>query len=151
MSTFTDYIKEQEELQILNAEKTKKEKLADFIRTIEDLNDEKFKAFAVDELGMEDAEAETLAYKMLKAFLLANDQDGDGEPDGDLEDLEDLGDDIPLIGLDDVLDDDEPVEEEEEIETSGDDKRAKMLDVLSKKDGGVEKAKNRADKLSATK
>jgi len=70
MKSFQSYIKEQEELAIVKVEEDKKQKLADFIRKIDDLNDEKFHRFAIDELGMSEPEAETLAYKMLKAFLL---------------------------------------------------------------------------------
>ena len=83
--SFKEYIKEQEELQILDQEKTKKQKLADFFRSMEDLNDDKFREFAVNELGMEEEEAETIVYKMLRDFLLKNDEDGDGVPDEDLE------------------------------------------------------------------
>ena len=79
--SFKDYIKEQEELVILNKENDKKEKIADLIRSMEDLNDEKFHDFAVNELGMEESEAEALVYKMLRDFLLAGDKDEDAIPD----------------------------------------------------------------------
>ena len=65
MKSFQSYIKEQEELAIVKVEEDKKQKLADFIRKIDDLNDEKFHTFAVDELGMSEDEAESLVYKML--------------------------------------------------------------------------------------
>jgi hypothetical protein len=115
--SFKNYVKEQEELVILDQEKTKKQKVADLIRTMEDLNDEKFRGFAKDELGMEEAEAEALVYKMLRDFLLAGDKDEDGIPDG----IEDLDLDADALDIDDVeLDVDElPVvgdEEEDDIE-----------------------------------
>ncbi len=67
--SFSEYVKEQEELQILDQENSKRSKLADFLKTIDDLNDEKFKAFAMDELGMDGGEAEAVVYKMLRDFL----------------------------------------------------------------------------------
>ena len=109
--SFTEYLKEQEELQIVQAEEGRKEKLADFVKTIEDLNDEKFRAFAIDELGMEEAEAEVVVYKMLRDFLLAGDKDGDGEPDELGAELE-LGGEDDLEGIDTELSvDDVEVEE----------------------------------------
>jgi hypothetical protein len=81
MKSFQSYIKEQEELAIVKVEEDKKQKLADFIRKIDDLNDEKFHAFAVDELGMSEDEAETLAYKMLKAVLLKAEAEPEIVPD----------------------------------------------------------------------
>ena len=104
--SFKEYIKEQEELQILDQEQTKKQKLADFFRTMEDLNDDKFRAFASDELGMEEDEAETIVYKMLRDFLLKDDKDEDGIPDedGDM-DIDDLDtDDLASDLADDALD-----------------------------------------------
>ena len=80
--SFKDYIKEQEELAIVQVEQGNKEKLVDFLKTIEELNDTKFHNFAIEELGMEEAEAETIVYKMLRDFLLKHDKDGDGIPDG---------------------------------------------------------------------
>ncbi len=76
-----EYMREQEELKILDQEQTKKQKLADFFRTMQDLNDEKFKEFATNELGMDEEEAETIVFKMLRDFLLKNDEDEDGVPD----------------------------------------------------------------------
>ena len=80
------YMKEQEELVILQKDDENKTKLADFIRTIDDLNDDRFKEFATDELGMSEDEAETIVFKMLKDFLLTNDKDEDGIPDDLLDD-----------------------------------------------------------------
>ena len=103
MMSFKGYLKEQEELAIVKVEEDKKQKLADFIRKIDDLNDEKFHKFAVDELGMSEDEAETLAYKMLKAFLLKAETEPEIVPD---ELGLDLGDDGAL-GLGDELGSDE--------------------------------------------
>jgi hypothetical protein len=103
MISFKGYLKEQEELAIVKVEEDKKQKMADFIRKIDDLNDEKFHKFAVEELGMDPDEAETLAYKMLKAFLLK----AEDEPEIVPAELGlDLGDDGAL-GLGDELGDDE--------------------------------------------
>lgn len=107
MMSFKGYLKEQEELAIVKVEEDKKQKLADFIRKIDDLNDEKFHTFAVDELGMSEDEAETLAYKMLKAFLLKAEAEPEIVPDelgldlGDAEGEEGLGDD--LAGEEDIM------------------------------------------------
>jgi len=104
--SFKDYIKEQEDLIVLDQEKTKKQKIADLIRTMEDINDEKFHDFAVNELGMEEAEAEALVYKMLRDFLLTNDNDEDGIPD----DLE-IGDEFATDDMDtDIV----PVDDDED-------------------------------------
>lgn len=91
--SFKDYLNEQEELVVVQAEDERNTKLADFIKTMDDLNDEKFHDFAVNELGMGESEAETLVYQMLKKFLVAHDEDGDGIPDelGGEEDLEGEG------------------------------------------------------------
>ena len=102
--SFKEYLQEQEDLIVVQAEADKKEKLANFIRTVEKLNDEAFHAFAKEELGMEEDEAETLAYKMLKAFLTTNDENEDGIPD-------DL-----LVGGDEDDEDGEGFEEEPEPE-----------------------------------
>ena len=99
MISFKNYIKEQEELAIVKVEEDKKQKLADFIRKIEDLNDEKFHKFAIEELGMSEPEAETLAYKMLKAFLLKAEEEPEIVPDELGLDLSDGGD----IGMEDDL------------------------------------------------
>ena len=99
MKSFQKYLKEQEELALVKVEEDKRQKLADFIRKIDDLNDEKFHRFAIEELGMEEPEAETLAYKMLKAFLLANDKNQDGIPDTGVDELEDaLGGEVEDLG-----------------------------------------------------
>jgi len=95
------YMKEQEELVILQKDNENKTKLADFIRTIDDLNDERFKEFAIDELGMSEDEAETIVFKMLKDFLLTNDKDEDGIPD-DLLDDEESGDMLPATEEDEL-------------------------------------------------
>jgi len=71
--SFKKYLREQEEVAILKVENDKKSKLVDFIKTIDDLNDSKFKEFAVSELGMTDDEADTVVFKMLKDFLLKGD------------------------------------------------------------------------------
>ena len=98
--SFKEYVKEQEELVVLDQEKSKKQKIADLIRSMEDLNDEKFRGFAKDELGMEDAESEALVYKMLRDFLLASDANEDGIPDAlDGDGGEGLGDLEGLAGL----------------------------------------------------
>ena len=98
--SFKDYVKEQEDLVILDQEKTKKQKVADLIRTMEDLNDEKFRGFAKEELGMEDAESEALVYKMLRDFLLASDSATD-----EIDAVGDIGiDDITVGGIDDIDD-----------------------------------------------
>lgn len=122
--SFKEYVKEQEELVVLDQEKSKKQKVADLIRTMEDLNDEKFRGFAKEELGMEEPEAEALVYKMLRDFLLAGDKDEDGIPDAlDGEGGEELGDldglgglealgDIEIGGEDEEI----PAEDEEEEE-----------------------------------
>ena len=120
--SFKNYLKEQEELQIVQAEEDSKSKLVNFIKTIENLNDEKFRQFAVDELGMTSDEAETVVYKMLRDFLLTNDDGGAeisdevglddlgglGDELGGLGDTEDVGDefgdDIGIGGLDDEED-----------------------------------------------
>jgi len=104
--SFKDYVKEQEELVVLDQEKTKKQKVADLIRTMEDLNDEKFRGFAKEELGMEDAESEALVYKMLRDFLLAS--DAVEEPAmGGLDDVSSVVDvdNVDDIGVDDVAGD----------------------------------------------
>jgi hypothetical protein len=103
MVSFKGYLKEQEELAIVKVEEDKKQKMADFIRKIDDLNDEKFHKFAVDELGMDPDEAETLAYKMLKAFLLKAEEEPDIIPTELGLDLGDGG----ALGLGDELGDDE--------------------------------------------
>lgn len=94
--SFKDYVKEMEDLEITQAEDDRKAKIADFIRTIEDLNDEKFHSFAIDELGMDENEAEVVVYKMLRDFLLSGDKDEDGIPDdllgGDEDEVEVDGD-----------------------------------------------------------
>lgn len=116
MISFKGYIKEQEELALVKVEEDKKQKLADFIRKIDDLNDEKFHKFAIDELGMSEPEAETLAYKMLKAFLLKAEDEPSIVP-SDLEiDLGDEGgemeDDLAGLGGEEDLLGDEEVEED---------------------------------------
>ena len=109
MQSFKQYMKELEELEIAKVEDNKNTKLADFIRTIEDLNDEKFRRFATDELGMSEEEAESIVYKMLRDFLLKFDKNENGEAD----DL-DLGDSEDETGEDDMDIDTADVEEEEE-------------------------------------
>jgi len=105
MMSFKGYLKEQEELAIVKVEEDKKQKMADFIRKIDDLNDEKFHKFAVEELGMDPDEAETLAYKMLKAFLLKAETEPEIVPDELGLDLGDGGD--GALGLGDELGADE--------------------------------------------
>jgi len=126
--SFKKYVKEQEDLVIVNQEKSKKQKVADLIRTMEELNNEKFRDFAVNELGLEDAEAETIVYKMLRDFLLAGeananvpapmdtapvdmdmgadmDMDMDADMDADMDtDMDDMEDDME--DMDDDMEDD---------------------------------------------
>ena len=67
---------------------------------MEDLNDEKFRGFAKEELGMEDAESEALVYKMLRDFLLASDSATD-----EIDAVGDIAiDDIEVGGIDDIDD-----------------------------------------------
>ena len=96
--SFQEYLKEQDELMIIQADDERKSKISDFVKTIEDLNDEKFKDFAVNELGMSEDEAQVVVYKMLRDFILSNDKDGDGEPDGDEIDID--------VDIEDDMDDD---------------------------------------------
>lgn len=107
--SFTAYLKEQEELKVKELELSKKEKVADFIRTIEDLSDSKFHDFAVKELGMEEDEAETIVYKMLRDFLLAGDKDEDGIPD----ELMAMGDEEGVEGEEEPIADELPDEDED--------------------------------------
>lgn len=118
--SFTQFLNEMEEERVRELELSKKEKVADFIRTIEGLTDEKFRDFAVNELGMDDTEADTIVYKMLRDFLLAGDKDEDGIPDelqGDEEGG--LGDEI--ADVDEKLPSDELGDEGELGDEMGDD------------------------------
>jgi len=138
--SFKEYIREQEELKLLDQEKTKKQKLADFFRSMQDLNDEKFHEFATDELGMDEEEAETIVYKMLRDFLLKNDENEDGIPD-DIED-ELLGDTDEV--LDDLDDNDEVLDDLGEAELPFN-KRFN----LSNSSGGTQNTQELAQKLMA--
>ena len=120
--SFKQYVKEQEELLMLSQETSKREKIADLIRTMEDINNEKLRDFAINELGMSEEEAEALVYKMLRDYLLAGDKEETIVPDEDDlgsidaididggdefdDDMEDMGDDTDDIdGNVDVEDD----------------------------------------------
>jgi len=100
--SFKQYVKEQEELLMLSQETSKREQIADLIRTMEDINNEKLRDFAISELGMSEEEAEALVYKMLRDYLLASDKEETIVPDED-----DLGsiDAIDIGGEDDFEDD----------------------------------------------
>ena len=126
MGTFKDYLKEQEELTILSAEKDKKEKLVSLFRDMEDLNNDKFREFAINEIGLSEEEADTIVFKMLRDFLLKDAEsevsDELDDEEGDLEGLGDIADgdidDTPLLDVDD--DDTEEIPDEEDVEVSDD-------------------------------
>jgi len=115
---FKQYLKEHDEIELVKTEDDKKTRLTDFIRTIDELNNDKFKEFATNELGMDGMEAETIVYKMLKDFLLKNDNSENADVEPDISELLDMNDDDELdIGAEDELDlDGEDYEDEDEDE-----------------------------------
>lgn len=103
---FKQYLKEQEEQELLTYENDKKAKLIDFVKTMDELNTDQFKEFAMSELGMTADEADVAVYKMLRDFLLAGEKQ---EPEVDVSVI-DITDEEPSIG-DDVFSDEETLEE----------------------------------------
>jgi len=103
--TFSSYLKEQEVIAIQQEESNKMEQVADFFRTMEDLNDDKFRNFAVNDLGLSEEESETIVYKMLRDFLL-KDEAPKSEFGDDAEILSiDIDDANPLSDLESAIDD----------------------------------------------
>jgi len=129
--SFKKYIKEYEELEIETQENDKLNKIAEFIRSVEDLNNDKFRSFAIDELGMDDTEADTVIYKMLRDFVLSSTDDISDDVEAEISDSdeEEFGSNIDIDSIDDEeveddidvdveLDDDEldvDIEDEEEL------------------------------------
>jgi len=95
---FKQYLKEQEEQALISYENDKKSKLIDFVKTMDELNTDQFKDFAVNELGMTEDEAEVAVYRMLRDFLLAGEKE---EPMDTAIDL--VGDETELDVADDAL------------------------------------------------
>ena len=93
--SFKSFLREQEEAAIAQIEMEKNNRIVDALKTIEDLNSDKFKTFAVSELGMSPEEADTVVYKMLRSYLLKDDGIDIEEPidigevDVDIDNLED--------------------------------------------------------------
>lgn len=77
--SFKQYIKEQEEQEIVNQEQEIKDKISDFFKNTEDLTSEKFNEFVETELDMDEEAAEEIVFNMLRDMLLSN----ESEPEGD--------------------------------------------------------------------
>ncbi len=67
MKSFKNYLKEQEELEIIQGETEQRNKIVDLIKSIEKFND------AAKELGKDEGEAEQLIYDMLRDYLAKED------------------------------------------------------------------------------
>lgn len=94
---FTDYMKEQEEVEVNNEFNEKKAKLVAFFTTGEPISDETLYKFAEEELEMEADEVKEMVYQMLTDLLMAKAEEEGGEEDeaeGELGDEEEIEEDV---------------------------------------------------------
>ena len=124
--SFKKFLKECGELEALKVEEDKNTQLVDYIKQIEELNNDTFRDFAVNTLGMTEDEADTVVYKMLRDYLLKDEADSALEDELPLDiDAEEIDGDEEVIALDldaeiDVDEEPLPVDDDEDFDVEVD-------------------------------